>query len=67
VIEEQIENLLDKRPKDNITNLVHSRQEVVRRAVSFYLASLGDEIVLYLVKVDVESDKGEARKQVNKE
>jgi hypothetical protein len=59
-VEQQIDLPLDKRPKHDAANLVYCGQKVIGRAAGLYLRSLGDQVVLHLIKADVEHNKCDA-------
>lgn len=62
-VEERIpvERSLDKESEQDAADLVHCRQDIVGCTAGLYLCSLGDKVVLYLVKANIEHNKREAR------
>ena len=64
-VEEGVQELLDDGPKDDASNLVHSRKDIVGCAVGFHLSCLGYEVVLHLVEAKVEHDECETSKTIS--
>jgi hypothetical protein len=62
-VEKRVQELLDDGPKDNTSNLVHSRKDIVGCAVGFHLSCY--EVVLHLVEANVEHDECETSQTIS--